>query len=231
MKYDYLFKIVLAGDSNTGKTHFFNLLSNKNIDYLSSTIGTDLIVLYKELFDKKIRVNVWDTAGQERFQSIIQHYFREIVGYILFFNVNNVESFQSLERWIKNINFENRCEHHHPILLIGNKNDLENNINPIDIIELAEQYNLIYIETSLINNKINIHDIIELFLEKIYKMFIINNKERPDEDIILCKSIKLSKENNKNINLYYNNKNINNYNDNNNNDDNDNQTIKNKNCC
>ena len=226
MKYDYLFKIILAGDSNTGKTHFFNLLSDKNIDYLSSTIGTDLIVLYKELFGKTVRVNVWDTAGQERFQSIIQHYFREIVGYILFFNINNVESFQSLERWIKNINFENRCEHHHPILLIGNKNDLENNVNPIDIIELTEQYNLIYIETSLINNKINIQDIIELFLEKIYKMFIIKNKEIPDEDIILCKTIKLSKENNKNINLYYN---INNNNDNDN--DNDNQIIMNNNCC
>jgi small GTP-binding protein len=225
MKYDYLFKIVLAGDSNTGKTHFFNLLSDKNIDYLSSTIGTDLIVLYKELFGKTIRVNVWDTAGQERFQSIIQHYFREIVGYILFFNINNVESFQTLERWIKNINFENRCEHHHPILLIGNKNDLEHNVNQIDIIDLTEKYNLIYIETSLINNKINIHDIMELFLEKIYKMFITNNKERPNEDIILCKTIKLSKENNKNINLY---KNINNiYNDN----ENDNQINMNKNCC
>ena len=226
MKYDYLFKIVLAGDSNTGKTHFFNLLSDKNIDYLSSTIGTDLIVLYKELFGKTVRINVWDTAGQERFQSIIQHYFREIVGYILFFNLNNVESFQSLERWIKNINFENRCEHHHPILLIGNKNDLENNVNPIDIIELTEQYNLIYIETSLINNKINIHDIMELFLEKIYKMFITNNKERPEEDIILCKTIKLLKENNKNINLYYN---INNNNDND--KDNNYQTIVNNNCC
>ena len=230
MKYDYLFKIILAGDSNTGKTHFFNLLSDKNIDYLSSTIGTDLIVLYKELFGKTVRVNVWDTAGQERFQSIIQHYFREIVGYILFFNINNVESFQSLERWIKNINFENRCEHHHPILLIGNKNDLENNVNPIDIIELTEQYNLIYIETSLINNKINIQDIIELFLEKIYKMFITNNKERPEEDIILCKTIKLSKENNKNINLYHN---INNNNDNDNDKDNNYnyQTIVNNNCC
>jgi small GTP-binding protein len=226
MKYDYLFKIVLAGDSNTGKTHFFNLLSDKNIDYLSSTIGTDLIVLYKELFGKTVRVNVWDTAGQERFQSIIQHYFREIVGYILFFNINNVESFQTLERWIKNINFENRCEHHHPILLIGNKNDLEHNVNQIDIIELTEKYNLIYIETSLIYNKINIHDIIELFLEKIYKMFITNNKERPEEDIILCKTIKLSKENNKNINLYHN---INNDNDNNNN--NNYQTIMNNNCC
>jgi len=226
MKYDYLFKIVLAGDSNTGKTHFFNLLSDKNIDYLSSTIGTDLIVLYKELFGKTVRVNVWDTAGQERFQSIIQHYFREIVGYILFFNINNVESFQTLERWIKNINFENRCEHHHPILLIGNKNDLEHNVNQIDIIDLTEKYNLIYIETSLINNKINIHDIMELFLEKIYKMFITNNKERPEEDIILCKTIKLLKENNKNINLYYN---INNNNDND--KDNNYQTIVNNNCC
>ena len=226
MKYDYLFKIVLAGDSNTGKTHFFNLLSDKNIDYLSSTIGTDLIVLYKELFGKTVRVNVWDTAGQERFQSIIQHYFREIVGYILFFNINNVESFQTLERWIKNINFENRCEHHHPILLIGNKNDLEHNVNQIDIIDLTEKYNLIYIETSLINNKINIQDIIELFLEKIYKMFINKNKERPEEDIILCKTIKKSKDNNKNINLYHN---INNNNDND--KDIEYQSIMNNNCC
>jgi len=227
MKYDYLFKIVLAGDSNTGKTHFFNLLSDKNIDYLTSTIGTDLIVLYKEIFGKTIRVNVWDTAGQERFHSIIQHYFREIVGYILFFNINNVDSFQALEGWIKNINFENRCDHHHPILLIGNKNDLENNVNPIDIIYLTEKYNLIYIETSLVYNKINIHDIIELFLEKIYKMFIIKNKERPDEDIILCKTIKMSKENNNNINIYNNIINANNSN----NANNDNQKKIINNCC
>ena len=53
MKYDYLFKIVLAGDSNTGKTHFFNLLSDKNIDYLSSTIGTDLIVYIKNYLVKQ----------------------------------------------------------------------------------------------------------------------------------------------------------------------------------
>ena len=66
------------------------------------------------------------------------------------------------------------------------------------------------------------HDIIELFLEKIYKMFIIKNKERPNEDIILCKTIKKSKDNNKNINLYHN---INNDNDN------DNQIIMNNNCC
>ena len=54
-------------------------------------------------------------------------------------------------------------------------------------------------------------------------MFINNNKEKPNEDIILCKSIKLSKENNKNINLYHN--------INNNDNDNDIQTILNKNCC
>ena len=201
MKYDYLFKVVLVGDTSTGKTHFFNLLSDKNNTYTTSTIGTDLTTLYKDIFDKTVKVNLWDTAGQERYNSIVQHYFRDITGYILFFNINNVESFQSLEKWIKNIHYENKCEHDHPILLIGNKNDLEHKVSQYDIIELTEKHNLIYIETSLKYNKINIHDIIELFLDKIYTSFIISNKETVQEELILCKTIKTPKELNKKIYL------------------------------
>lgn len=199
MKYDYLFKIVLVGCTSTGKTYFFNLLSDKNNTYVSPTIGTDLTTLYVDIRGKTIRVNLWDTAGQERFHSIIQHYFREITGYVLFFNINNIESFQSLEKWIKNIHYENKCDHDHPILLIGNKNDLQHNVSQHDIIEIIEKYNLIYIETSLKYNKININDIIELFLEKIYTTFIIHNKENNEDEQILCKTIKTPKELNKKI--------------------------------
>jgi len=227
MKYDYLFKIVLVGDTSTGKTHFFNLLSDKNNTYTTSTIGTDLTTLYKEMFGKTIRVNLWDTAGQERFHSIVQHYFRDITGYILFFNINNVESFQSLEKWIKNIHYENKCDHDHPILLIGNKNDLEHKVSQYDIIELTEKHNLIYIETSLKHNKISIHDIIELFLDKIYTSFIISNKETIQEELILCKTIKTPKELNKRINIDYNYKH--NYNYNYNSDTNSNNHKNN--CC
>jgi small GTP-binding protein len=221
MKYDYLFKIILVGDTSTGKTHFFNLLGdNNNNNNITATIGTDLTTIYKEIFGKIIRVNLWDTAGQERFHSIVQHYFRDITGYILFFNINNVESFKSLEKWIKNIHYENKCEHEHPILLIGNKNDLEHKVSQYDIIELTEKHNLIYIETSLKYNKINIQDIIELFLDKIYATFIVNNKKaNNEEELILCRTIKTSKEINKKIyidNQYKNNIIINNDNHKNN---------------
>ena len=216
MKYDYLFKIILAGDTGTGKTYFFNLLTDKNNTYEQATIGVDFATLYKYIYDKLIRVNLWDTAGQERFHSVIQNYFREITGYILFFDLNNIETFYSLKRWMKNIQNKNICDHEHPMILIGNKNDLHHNVNQYDIIEFIEKYNLIYIETSLNNNKINTNDIIELLLDKIYKQFIIHNIENENENIILCNTIKKYKDNNNKIHLISkNNKNNNN----------------NKNCC
>ena len=184
MKYDYLFKIILVGDTNTGKSYFCNLLNKKNTECLPSTIGVDFTILYKKINNKTIRVNLWDTAGQERFISIIQGYFRDITGYILFFDVNNQETFYSLQRWMKNINDNNKCSHEHPLILLGNKNDLQYKVSQNDIIDFTEKYNLIYIETSLSNNKINIDEIFDLLLDKIYTTFILNKKE------VLCTTIK-----------------------------------------
>ena len=184
MKYDYLFKIILVGDTNTGKSYFCNLLNKTNTEGIPSTIGVDFTILYKNINNKTIRVNLWDTAGQERFSSIIQSYFRDITGYILFFDVNNQETFYSLKRWMENINENNKCLHEHPLILLGNKNDLSHKVSQDDIIDFTEKYNLIYIETSLRENKINIDEIFDLLLDKIYTSFILNKKE------ILCTTIK-----------------------------------------
>lgn len=67
--YDYLFKIVLIGDSAVGKS---NLLSRytKNEFHLGSkaTIGVELAQKTIEVEDKNIRAQIWDTAGKLYFR-------------------------------------------------------------------------------------------------------------------------------------------------------------------
>ena len=67
---DLEYKIVLLGDTDTGKTELLIRYFNNKDDVDTSTIGID--VRYKDIVkdNKKIRINIWDTAGQERFKSM-----------------------------------------------------------------------------------------------------------------------------------------------------------------
>jgi small GTP-binding protein len=184
MRYDYVLKIILVGDSNTGKSYFFNKLSDKPTDSISSTVGVDFAIIYQTVFDKEFRINLWDTAGQERFHCIVDSYFRNINGFILFFDINEPNSFYSLQRWIDKIEEQNLCSHSHPMVLIGNKNDLPHKVDQNDIIKFTEKYNLMYVELSLKKNSINIKDILEILVCRIYQTLIKNDAQ------LICSNIK-----------------------------------------
>ena len=188
MRYDYALKIILVGDSNTGKSYFFNKLAERPIDNISSTIGVDFSIIYQTIYNKEFRINLWDTAGQERFYCIVNNYFRNISGFILFFDVNEPISFYALQRWINKIEEQNNCCHEHPMILIGNKNDLPHKINQNDIIDFTEKYNLTYVEMSLKENSINIKDILEILVNKIYKTLIKSDCQ------FICSNIKSYKD-------------------------------------
>ena len=70
-QYDYLFKIVLIGDSGVGKS---NLLSRytKNEFHLGSkaTIGVELAHKTLEVSGHVIRAQIWDTAGTRLLRNI-----------------------------------------------------------------------------------------------------------------------------------------------------------------
>ncbi|KAF2553301.1 hypothetical protein F2Q68_00036859 [Brassica cretica] len=60
--YDYLFKVVLIGDSGVGKSNLLSRFTRNELSLESkSTIGVD---------DKIVKAQIWDTAGQERYQSM-----------------------------------------------------------------------------------------------------------------------------------------------------------------
>mmetsp|Transcript_36906 Transcript_36906/g.27288 ORF Transcript_36906/g.27288 Transcript_36906/m.27288 type:complete len:83 (+) Transcript_36906:22-270(+) len=76
--YDYLFKIVLVGDSGVGKSNLlsrftkneFNLESKATIgvEFATKTITTET--------EQKVKAQIWDTAGQERFRTLTSSYYR-----------------------------------------------------------------------------------------------------------------------------------------------------------
>lgn len=176
-------KIILVGDSKVGKTTFFNLLQNNRNFQTISTIGVDYTILHYKVNGKKIKIIVWDTAGQDRFNSIIRSYFRNICGVILMYDLTNIDTLHSLEKWLTLINYENKCTHHHPILLVGNKKDKkikddDLKISTFDLSKITDNVeNLMCLEMSCINNNnlFNLDDIFSKFITTVINTIELDN--------------------------------------------------------
>uniref|UniRef100_A0A3B5MTN9 small monomeric GTPase n=1 Tax=Xiphophorus couchianus TaxID=32473 RepID=A0A3B5MTN9_9TELE len=75
--YDYLFKLLLIGDSGVGKTCLLFRFSEDSFNTtFISTIGIDFKIRTIELDGKRVKLQIWDTAGQERFRTITTAYYR-----------------------------------------------------------------------------------------------------------------------------------------------------------
>src|ERR1043165_5170051 len=66
--YDYLFKVVLIGDSGVGKSNLLSRFTRNEFSLESkSTIGVEFATRSIHVDDKVVKAQIWDTAGQERF--------------------------------------------------------------------------------------------------------------------------------------------------------------------
>lgn len=65
--YDYLFKVVLIGDSGVGKSNLLSRFTRNEFSLESkSTIGVEFATRSIHVDDKVVKAQIWDTAGQER---------------------------------------------------------------------------------------------------------------------------------------------------------------------
>lgn len=189
-----ILKLILAGDSNVGKSSFFYKLQNKEFELnLTSTVGVDFYSMNFELLNKNIKAIIWDTAGQEKFRCLIRTYFKGVNGVILMYDVTEPNSLKNIKNWLKIIDEENRCNHKHPIILLGNKCDLNSLINKDDLEVYLENKNINHIEISCIT---------EMDLEEIIKILV--TRIISELDINRCKCIKKSNSSDEKS-LYYNN--------------------------
>lgn len=147
--YDYLFKLLLIGDSGVGKTSVLFRFSEDafNTTFIS-TIGIDFKIRTIELDGKKIKLQIWDTAGQERFRTITTAYYRGAMGIMLVYDITNEKSFENIKNWIRNI--EENASADVEKMLLGNKCELNDKrqVTKEKGEQLAIEYGIKFIETS-----------------------------------------------------------------------------------
>lgn len=123
MKNDFVFKVLLLGDSSVGKSTL--LIKSTEDEYLNDfypTIGVDLKIKDMKYEKKNVRLHIWDTAGQERFRTIVDTYYRDANAIILCYDITNYASFDNLKYWITNIT--NKCDDNIYKIIVGLKTDL-----------------------------------------------------------------------------------------------------------
>ena len=156
--YDYLFKIVIIGDSGVGKSCMLLRFADGTFtDSFISTIGVDFKIKTLNIDNKKIKLQIWDTAGQDRFKSITSSYYRGAHGIILVYDITDNDSFRNIEKWLGDIERYGLKDVNK--LLIGNKCDLtEKRVVEYEKgKQLADNLNIIFIETSA-KDSTNIND-------------------------------------------------------------------------
>ena len=102
--YDYIFKLVLIGDTCVGKSCILVRFSDDIFDdnYVT-TIGVDFRFKTMIINNKIAKIQIWDTAGQERYRSITTAYYRGAAAILICCDSTNKESFYNLNNWIDEI--------------------------------------------------------------------------------------------------------------------------------
>mmetsp|Transcript_18609 Transcript_18609/g.60658 ORF Transcript_18609/g.60658 Transcript_18609/m.60658 type:complete len:203 (+) Transcript_18609:51-659(+) len=148
-EYDYLFKLLLIGDSGVGKSCLlFRFADDTYRESYISTIGVDFKIRTVDLEGKTVKLQIWDTAGQERFRTITSSYYRGAHGIIVVYDVTSQESFNNVKTWLNEID---RYAHDGVNkLLVGNKSDktAEKEVDYQTAKAFADEVGIPFLETS-----------------------------------------------------------------------------------
>ncbi|KAL8140428.1 hypothetical protein V2J09_006449 [Rumex salicifolius] len=168
--YDYLFKVVLIGDSGVGKSNLLTRFTRNEFSLESkSTIGVEFATRSIRVDEKVIKAQIWDTAGQERYRAITSAYYRGAVGALLVYDVTRNVTFENVERWLKEL--RDHTDSSIVVMLVANKADLRHlRAVPTDAgKEFAEREKTCFMETSALES-MNVEDAFTEVLRQIHKV-------------------------------------------------------------
>ena len=176
-KYEYLFKIILIGNSGVGKSSIMQRYMKQtfNSNY-KITIGVDFLMKSLKINDEIVKLQVWDTAGQEKYRSMTSSYYRGAHVALIVFDLTSHTSFEALPLWIENF-YKNGPEQKNTIL-IGNKKDLveERQVTQEEAELFSQTNNMIYFETSAKEGN-NIDYVFNYTAEKLLEFYKSNDQE------------------------------------------------------
>ena len=210
-------KIILIGDSKTGKTSILNQYINKQFSYnFLSTIGIGNSQKEIVFDNKKIVLDIWDTAGQERFSKLNKLFMKNSKIVILVYDITSKDSFEHLKNnWYEQVKTFIDIS----TIIVGiaaNKHDLYmDEVITIDEATIfSESINAFLYETSATEfDSVNhlFYSLVEQYFNKFLKReqiqdnenssFELSKEEEIKEESSCCIKKKKNKENkNKNIN-------------------------------
>ncbi len=205
----YRFKFVVLGDHKVGKTSIVRrFVENKFSEDYRATIGLNILTHTIEFYGNEIHFSLWDVGAQEYFKRFRKTYYQGAQAAFIVYDLTNKDSFINIEKWF----FELKKfigEKQIPIVIVGNKLDLENErivdyqsaINKIDdLSQKTLKGGLSYIETSALTGD-NVEDAFSL----ISYHYITKSKEK-EEHILksdIMKQLNSILEKNKNLTITF----------------------------
>jgi len=167
-EYDFLFKVVLIGDSGVGKSNLLSRFTRNEFNLESkSTIGVEFATRTISLDGKTVKAQIWDTAGQERYRAITSAYYRGAVGALLVYDIAKHMTYENVEKWLKEL--RDHADQNIVIILVGNKSDLKHlrAVPTEEARSFAEQNQLSFIETSALDSS-NVEGAFQSILKQIF---------------------------------------------------------------
>lgn len=99
--YDYLFKFIIIGDSNVGKSCLLlRFTEEKFKSEHEPTLGVEFGSKHVKIQDQLIKIQIWDTAGQESFKSITRSYYKGSIAALLVYDITKRDSFDNIAKWL-----------------------------------------------------------------------------------------------------------------------------------
>ena len=138
--YDNLFKILIFGGNNVGKTSIMKMALTKEFpDNKIQTFVYDTFYLGAKINDKQLKIEIWDILGKRNLSSdYFRTFFLNASLALLVYDMTSIESFKEIDFWLEKIEKEKESEIKN-IILIGNKSDLKEDMK-VSIEDAKKKY-------------------------------------------------------------------------------------------
>ncbi|MFX1420394.1 MAG: Rab family GTPase [Promethearchaeota archaeon] len=152
----YKFKITLFGPGGVGKTSLLlRYIKDYFSDDLKKTIGSNFLIKDVQIDGKNVRLLLWDIGGQPQFHKLRTIYFKGSNAALGVFDVSSSQTLLKIPGWVSSI--KKTVKKSIPMLLLGNKIDLEREVDQEEAMDLAKRLNCEYLETSA-KTGVNVED-------------------------------------------------------------------------
>lgn len=188
---EYLFKVLVIGETSTGKTSFIKQYVDQYFSRsYKATVGIDFALKTIQLNENTlVRLQLWDVAGQERFGTMTRAYYKGALGAFIVFDLERAHTLESVIKWKNDLDSkvslsDGSCI---PCILLANKCDLVrlSDQDERTLQEFAKKNGFIGCMKTSPKDNINISNSVFMLVKEILKhQHTLNNDDETDHETI-----------------------------------------------